>query len=419
MSPVACVLTAAVIFAAVAWLAFHRAKKSAADIAGVIRRLAQGDPASRARVRKSGIFAELGAAVNLLADRVQSQRDEFFRDKPQLASILSSMAEGVVAADRSGRIILINPAMCRLFGLDGAAAVGRPFPEVLRHNQLNELLRTIQSTGERRVDEIRIFSPEELVFEARAVPLVRDNISEGALLILHDITRIRKLESVRRDFVANVSHELRTPLASIKGYAETLKSGAMDDPAIRVEFIDTIEKHADRLSRLVDDLLDLSAIESGRRSKQIEPVSLRNIAAEVAQSLFHQSNRKRVAVDISIAESFPPIQADRGQMKQVFTNLIENAIKFNKEGGKVFVRASAGPEGTSVEVADTGMGIPAGDIPRIFERFYRVDKARSRELGGTGLGLAIVKHLVESHGGRVSVESVEDEGTTIRFQIPN
>jgi two-component system phosphate regulon sensor histidine kinase PhoR len=235
---------------------------------------------------------------------------------------------------------------------------------------------------------------------------------------LHDITRLRQLEQVRKDFVANVSHEIKTPLASIKAFAETLRTGAIDDPANRKEFVEVIEKDADRMTRLVDDLLELSSIESGRRAPNFESIALAECAQGVAVSLAPLAERKQVRIEIRIPNDLPPLRADKGQLRQVLTNLLDNAIKFNKDKGGVTVTASADQRVVTVVVQDTGSGIPAEDLPRIFERFYRVDKARSRELGGTGLGLAIVKHIVDAHGGSVGVESEPGQGATFRFTLP-
>ncbi len=234
----------------------------------------------------------------------------------------------------------------------------------------------------------------------------------------NDFSRLRRLDEMRRDFVANVSHELRTPLAAIKAFSETLSSGALAERETAEEFIREIEKSADRMSRLVDDLLELSALESGQRQGAREKVSLMRAAAEVVAALMPLAQKKRIVLRLDPFPDMPDIIADRGQIKQVFTNLVDNAIKFTGEKGLVQVRASLENGREAILIQDSGCGIPQEDIPRIFERFYRVDKARSREMGGTGLGLAIVKHIVEGHGGHVSVESRFGEGSTFRAEFP-
>ncbi|HVA66410.1 MAG TPA: ATP-binding protein [Elusimicrobiota bacterium] len=234
----------------------------------------------------------------------------------------------------------------------------------------------------------------------------------------NDFSRLRRLDEMRRDFVANVSHELRTPLAAIKAFSETLASGALAERETAEEFIREIEKSADRMSRLVDDLLELSALESGQRPGAREKVSLMRAAAEVVAALMPLAQKKQIVLRLDPFPDMPDILADKGQIKQVFTNLIDNAIKFTGDKGLVHVRAALQNGREMVIIQDSGCGIPEEDLPRIFERFYRVDKARSREMGGTGLGLAIVKHIVEGHGGHVWVESRFGEGAAFRAEFP-
>jgi two-component system phosphate regulon sensor histidine kinase PhoR len=234
----------------------------------------------------------------------------------------------------------------------------------------------------------------------------------------HDISELKRLEQVRKEFVANVSHELRTPLATIKSFAETLVGGAIEDKDHRIEFVAEIEKASDRMTRLVDDLLELSALESGKMPPNFEKLSLQKIAAEVTASLMPLAGRKQIVLRLEPFHDIPEVRADRDQLKQVFTNLLDNAIKFSGEKATVRISAQAAERGVCVSISDTGVGIPQADLPRVFERFYRVDKARSREAGGTGLGLAIVKHIVELHGGSVSVESAPGAGSTFRFTLP-
>jgi two-component system phosphate regulon sensor histidine kinase PhoR len=268
--------------------------------------------------------------------------------------------------------------------------------DVLRHSQLNDLLRHVTADGQPRIEEVRTFDPVERLFEAHAVPLNVDDVQQGALLVLHDITRLRQLEQMRRDFVANVSHELRTPLAAIRGFAETLKLGAVDDKAHREEFLSGIENHTEQMTRLIDDLLDLAAIESGKHAPQRTAFKMSVLARDVRSNLLPLAERKRVRIDIISAAEDPDVSADRIQIKQVLTNLIDNAIKFNKDGGSIEIKLDTEESFLKTSVTDTGVGIPAQALPRVFERFFRVDKARSRDLGGTGLGLAIVKHIIEA-----------------------
>jgi len=377
-----------------------------AALLGVLRRLSEGEYGARAPRGDGG----LGAEVNRLAERFGAAVNELSRDKAQLEAVLDQMTEAVVAVDAEGVVLFVNPALSRLLGVDGAAALGRRYLESLRHNGISEMIAA--ALRDRRVlaQEIRLFAREELVFDAHAAPLIQEGRLAGALLVLHDISRLRRLEQVRRDFVANVGHELRTPLASIKGFAETLRDG--------VEFLRTIEEHADRMSKLVDDLLDLSAIESGHRMPRFETVELSSLCADVARQLSPQAEEAGVRLNILAMDAVPRVRADRDQLRQILTNLIDNAIKYNERGGLVEISAERWRDGARVTVRDTGLGIPDADLSRVFERFYRVDKARSRDAGGTGLGLSIVKHLVEAHGGEISVESRQPGGSSFRFSLP-
>lgn len=340
-------------------------------------------------------------------------------EKVQLQAILAHMTEAVVAVNRSGRVMVANPALCRLFNLSPHSVEGRPFLEVLRHNRLKELLDTVlQKGGPALTQEVQIFAPEERSFEVHAVALTEEGSVAGAVLVLHDITRLRKLEEARKEFVANVTHELKTPLASIKAFAETLRTGGLDDGNRRLEFVEAIEKDADRMNALVDDLLTLSRIESGRGAALVEKVALAPLAREAALSLSALAQRRGIRMDIEGPET-AVIKGEPSQWRRIFLNLIENAIKFNKDQGRVHVRISSAGGQVIIEVEDTGVGIPAEDLPRIFERFYRVDKARSRNLGGTGLGLAIVKHIVETHHGTIQAQSQEGRGSLFLLRLPS
>jgi two-component system phosphate regulon sensor histidine kinase PhoR len=268
--------------------------------------------------------------------------------------------------------------------------------------------RLVSGDWDARVGAVR---GEKLGRLGRAVDALAEKVG-------HDIAQLRRSDQVRKDFTANVSHELRTPLAAIKAFAETLTGGAAEDPEHRMEFILEIERNADRMTRLVDDLLTLSALDSGTRPPATESVDLMRLAGEVTATLKPLAGRKELGLRVEPFRDIPPVRGDRGQLKQVLTNLLDNAIKFTPEKGVIRVSASRAEGWVTVAVQDTGPGIPAEDLPRIFERFYRVDKARSRELGGTGLGLAIVKHIMEAHGGSVAVESRPGEGSTFRFTLP-
>ena len=266
--------------------------------------------------------------------------------------------------------------------------------------------------------EISILTPEEMILSVHAAPVIRKGSPEGAVLVFYDITNLRQLEKVRRDFVANVSHELRTPISSIKGYAETLLDGALEDKENARDFLKIIYSDSDRLARLINDLLDLSRIESNKFEMTLKPCPLKPIVTRVTGGLQKQAQDKEITVKIEIAEDFPYILADEARIAQVLLNLIDNAIKYNQQKGIITISAKERHGFVQVDVSDTGIGISDKDLPRLFERFYRVDKARSRELGGTGLGLSIVKHIVSAHHGEVSAQSILGQGSTFSFSIP-
>ncbi|MBI5246871.1 MAG: PAS domain-containing protein [Elusimicrobia bacterium] len=411
-------LAAFVLALAAAWALARSAGRPLEEMAAVARRLAAGDYAARVR----GVFgnderALLGETMNSLAERVEAVVGELSRDKGRLASVLNQMEEGVVAVGPGGEVLLINPALSRLLGLDPVAARGRGYIESLRHRGLADLVG--EALRGRRVEtrEVRLFAPEELIFEAHAAPLTQQGRAAGALVVLHDITRLRRLEQMRRDFVANVSHELRTPLASIKGYAETLREGAIDDKQNRMDFVGTIETQATHLSKLVDDLLDLSSIESGHRLPKLVSGPLRPLLEAAARDAAPIASDRRVRVNPRPPEDLPAALFDADQIRQVLANLVSNAVKYSEPGGLVELSATVVDGEIVVSVRDEGVGIPDADLPRVFERFYRVDKSRAREAGGTGLGLAIVKHLVEAHGGRVWVASRQPGGSTFFFSL--
>lgn len=399
------------------WLFFaaYRPLRRLTELSG---RMLGGDLAVRFPEYPGGIRA-LGKILNALAQRLREGSQELSQGKSEVLAILSSMIEGVVALDHQGRILFINPAMERLFGVDPSDAQHKIFLEVFRHHPLQDVLTSVLDHRAPLVQEIQLFLPQETFFEVHAASLALPESQEnGVLIVLHDITRLRKLERIRREFVANVSHELKTPLASIRGFAETLLTGGLEDSKHRQEFVQIIENQANQLSRLVDDLLDLSAIESGQREWHWESLDLADLLRQTSQELETLARKKNIQVKLSVPQGLPSVPGDRQALKQVFTNLLDNAIKYNKNGGLVEIQVQQLEKGLKISLKDTGPGIAAEALSRIFERFYRVDKARSRDLGGTGLGLSIVKHLVEAHRGSVSVESRPGQGSTFSIFLP-
>ena len=355
--------------------------------------------------------------------RAQLARTEAERAK--LEAVLRSMADGVVVLDRESRILLCNRTAREQLELSARGdVVGANLSLVCRIPEITALVgEALGASGAPRQREIDFPGREtNRVVSASAVAVVEEAETLGVILMLHDLTRIRQFEAMRADFVANVSHELRTPLTAIRGYAETLLGGAVRDPEHATEFVAVIQRHSERLTRLIDDLLTLSDLELGRTEIRPRPLSVAELIPPPIEMLKQKAEERNVVVRAEVAEPLPLVLGDRDRLEQVLINLIDNAIKYSGAGSRVRVvaRSLDGQQPPAVEIAicDDGIGIPEKDIPRLTERFYRVDRARSRELGGTGLGLAIVKHIVQAHGGSLGIESALGRGTTVRVILP-
>jgi len=362
-------------------------------------------------------LGDLARTYSTMAARIEEKVRDLSRERTQLGAILSTLIESIVAIDHQGKLLFLNPAAKKLFGIQTEDLRGRPYLEVLRHSPLNEVLSETLSQRHTVQKEITLHAPEERVISVHALPVDYGQGQTGVLAALHDITELRKLETIRRDFAANVSHELKTPLTSIKGYVETLLDGAVEDTEHSRSFLTTIQEHTNNLSRLIDDILDLSAIESDRVVFRFESIIVKEVADKIMKALEPMAKAKKVSIKLNLPESLPKVLADREKLAQIIMNLIDNAIKFNKAGGRVTLSASPQENMLLIKVEDTGRGIPAEDLPRVFERFYRGDKSHSREVPGTGLGLAIVKHLVEAHQGTIEVRSVPEQGSSFQFTL--
>jgi signal transduction histidine kinase len=363
------------------------------------------------RFPRSGI-PDIDSLVQALRQMHRQTDDRFTAlraEQAASAALVESMVEGVIAADGRGRITTANVAARRLLGYDAGVALP-DLPTLFRAKAAREVVDAVR---EGRPVQDRQLEVDGRTLLVNARPLGR----EGVVLVLHDLTELRRLENVRRDFVANVSHELKTPLTSISGYAETLL-GDSADPATTERFLQTIVSNARRMQRLVDDLLDLSRIEAGRWQPRPEPVEVATTAREVITSLADRAQARGVTLDVLVPDDASVVYADPDALRQILTNLVDNSIRYAPRG-VVTCSARGLDGGIEVAVSDDGTGISSEHLPRIFERFYRVDASRSRDEGGTGLGLAIVKHLTEAHGGRVAAESTIGRGTTIRCWFPN
>ncbi|MFA6217820.1 MAG: ATP-binding protein [Candidatus Omnitrophota bacterium] len=388
------------------------------EMSAIAKLMAQGDFSRKASIYSKDEIGDLAQALNAMSDEIKDKIEKMNSEKAKLDLVLSSMFEGVIVTDANEKIILMNPSLRKLFFIDSNPE-GKMTLEVIRNTAVEDMVgRIIAGKQQLATEEITVHAPEEIILKVNGVPIVRNNKLEGAILVFHDITELRRLEKIRRDFVANVSHELRTPISSIKGYAETLLEGALDDRDNAKEFISIICQDANRLASLINDLLDLSKIESGKLKMSFDALDPGVLIKKAITIIDHQVKAKSIALKITIPQSLPKITADETRFSQVMVNLLDNAVKYSSEGATITICAQVADNALQIDISDTGIGISENDLPRIFERFYRVDKARSRELGGTGLGLSIVKHIVSAHGGQVWVKSELGSGSTFSFTIP-
>jgi len=360
---------------------------------------------------------KLASTLNKMAKKLEDKINEIEIKNQHLLAIFESMVEGILVVDKTSRIISVNTTVEKIFNISKKDLEGKIFLEAIRNNGLSDIISKVLKTGEFTWCELSLMWPVQKIFQINASPVFEKGIVSGCLLVIHDMTEIRRLETMRRDFVANVSHELKTPLTSIKGFLETLLEGALDDKENNRRFLIIMQNHTERLNKLVDDLLSLSHLESKEILLKKDIFNLRQQVEKVITNYGAQLKKRNIEIRNELPVNLL-VNADKDKLEGVFTNLIDNAIKFNKEKGIIRIYSQDKEGEIKIVIEDSGIGIPEKDIPRIFERFYRVDKARSRELGGTGLGLSIVKHIVELHGGNVGVESVEGLGSKVWFTLP-
>ena len=387
-----------------AWYAwrYYRLRRELDAYAGQIR----GQNAET-RVRE---LQNLSSAVTLLLSTLHVELSTLDSERARLATVLDQITDGVLIADAEGIIQFANPAAGRLF--QASNPVERSIAEVVRHHLLVEAWRRCQQTRQLQSESVEVPTRHQYL----QLVVIPDRHSSGSLLLVQDLTHIRRLETVRRDFISNLSHELRTPLASLKALTETLQDGALDDPPAARRFIEQIQIEVDALSQMVTELLELSRIESGRLTLDRRPVAPQDLLHSASKRMKLQAERAGLNLRVECPSDLPKVEIDLQRLEQVLVNLIHNAVKFTRPGGEILLVAEAGNREVRFAVQDTGVGIPAEDISRIFERFYRVDKSRTGS--GTGLGLSIAKHIVEAHRGRIWVESIEGQGSTFRFIIP-
>ncbi|EMB0998425.1 PAS domain-containing protein [Listeria monocytogenes] len=409
---------ALVIIAAISVFIARKITRPVREIIEVSTDLANHKYDSRIHGKISGELQDLSISVNTLAESLETQMFEIKQNEQRLNAIVQNLVSGVMLINVDKQVIMTNRTMYQILG--ETEITGKPFYEVIKSFALSQLIEATFETKTIQQKEIILYFPREMILDASVSPILGENGEiTGIILLLHDITQIRHLENVRSEFVTNVSHELKTPVTALKGFAETLLDGAMYDEVLLKKFLTIIKEESDRLHRLIMDILALSRIEQNPVAENVELVDVDEVIEQSARTIFEMATEKNIRVTIPEKTSASVmIETDRDKLQQIVINLLSNAINYTPVDGKVEVKLIEQEVEVIIEVTDNGIGIPAKDIDRVFERFYRVDKARSRHSGGTGLGLSIVKHLVENCGGRIEVESQEEVGSTFRVTLP-
>ncbi|TAK28340.1 MAG: HAMP domain-containing protein [Chloroflexota bacterium] len=410
-------LLSGLLAVAVAALVVGPTSRAIKEMTRYARTLAQGDLDQTVTVSSPDEVGALGTALAEMAARLKETIVLMAEEGNKTAAVLTNMADGVVITDGEGRVTLLNKAAERLFQLSESRALGRSFIEVVRDHELAQLFRSASQAGDPWAPStglVEVGTPKRSL-RATVTPISYGK-SARTLVVLQDLTELRRMEAVRREFIGNVSHELRTPLASIKALVETLEEGALDDPAVARRFLSKVNVEVDGMSQLIRELLELSRIESGQTALRLEPTEVGPMLALACERLQAQAARSSLQLRVDLPEPVPAVLADEERVLQVLLNLLHNAIKFTPPGGRITLSATRLEGEVAISVSDTGVGIASEDLPRIFERFYKADKSRAS--GGTGLGLAIAKHLIQAHGGRIWAESEEGRGATFILTLP-
>jgi PAS domain S-box-containing protein len=388
------------------------------NITQLAKNFARGNFARKVKITSSGEISDLADAINEMGVELQTRKQTILDDKVKLDAIMANMNDAIVTIDLHEKIILTNNAARDIFGIQKLTLNRDYLWEKIRNEKLRHLVREIINTQTAKISEIEITSPGKKVLQAHLSPIQIDKNTRGILIVFHDITELRKLENTRREFVANVSHELRTPLASIMGYTETLWNNNTIDPVHSREFLGIIKKHAQRLDNLIKDVLELSKLESHDLNIELNSIDINPCVENISSNYKEHCSGKSQLFEFNVPDALPKIETNEYLLTQLLNNLLDNAIKYTPKSGKIVLKIAPINKSIQFEISDTGIGIPQEHIPRIFERFYRVDPARSREMGGTGLGLSIVKHIVNLHHGNIKVESTIGVGSKFIIVLP-
>ena len=412
VSIIVAMVVAALLVIVMAWFIARTTTRPIRKLTVASRKMTSGELGQKIGIETRDEVGELARAFNEMSAELKEMVDTISGDRARLATILDNMTDGVVMTDIEGNISLTNDAARKLFNIKNDTE--KPLIEVVRDYELDEVLKLCLETGETQAVQYESGESKKYI-RAIAIPIYGDELS-GVLLLLQDLTEVRNLQTTRRELIGNISHEFRTPLAGIKAMAETLRDGAIDDKETAKDFLARIDDEVERLTQMVAELTELSRIETGQAELKLEAVNLNLLIEEVIARLGPQVERQQLIIDKKLAADLPSVQADKERIRQTIVNLIHNAIKFTDPGGKITVATRADAGSATVDISDTGPGISKSDLPHVFERFYKGDRARSGE--GSGMGLAIAKHIVEVHGGSIWAQSEEGRGSTFSFSLP-
>jgi two-component system phosphate regulon sensor histidine kinase PhoR len=412
-------LTSFIFALGLGWIFFKQVISPLKKINTVTKAISQGNLNQELPLYEQKEVSQLAQNINDLVRQQKKILAQITAEKNRMQTILNSMTEGVVALDNQGNVLLLNSAVENFLGVTREAYLGKNILNLIRNYDLERAVKQALKSERPITQEFQLIYPEPNFYYLKATPLKnQEQEKEGIVLLLRNITKEKKLDQMRTEFVANVSHELRTPLTSISGFLETLREGAIDDPAAAHRSLEIMSQETNRLAKLIDELLHLSKIEERRVVHRWQLVQLKEIINQVAVTFQPQAQQKSLTLTVEIPVELPSISGDPDLLAQVLTNLVDNSIKYTLPGGQVLIRATTYRDNVQVEVKDTGIGIPPEDLPRVFERFYRVEKARARELGGIGVGLAIVKHIIKAHGGSIKAESIPNQGSSFKVTLP-